>query len=234
MANPQTENGYFRIATELGNAFCKLKISGNDWLILWVVITKTYGWNKTEDKISLSQFQRSTGLSRPTIVRGIKRLVRYGVLGSSKGDTTSSNNATIPTKTYWIVKDYEKWKPSSRNDTSCNFATRPSKKSVVRVVAPMQHTKDNIQKTIKDNSSIRKNRAKLTDEEFLKQIQKTYTWLDIDKEFKKMDAWLLANPRRQKTRKFIINWLNRIEKPMEIKKTVSNKNYWQEPDYMKE
>jgi hypothetical protein len=28
-----------------------------------------------------------------------------------------------------------------------------------------------------------------------------------------MDAWLLIKPERKKTRKFIVNWLNKIEKP---------------------
>lgn len=43
-----------------------------------------------------------------------------------------------------------------------------------------------------------------------------YKHIDINKELGKMDAWLLANPGRQKTRRFIVNWLNKIDKPMTI------------------
>ena len=31
-----------------------------------------------------------------------------------------------------------------------------------------------------------------------------------------MDAWLLAHKGRKKTRRFVVNWLNKIEKPLEI------------------
>jgi len=145
MANPQLEDGYLKISTELCKAFAKLTISGNDWLIIWAVIIKTYGWNKKKDMISLTQFQKITGLSRPTVVRRIHRLVRYGVLGSCTGDTTH-------TSSYWIIKDYNKWTPSSRTDTSSRFATRPSNVSVKKVVAEQQHTKNTIQKTVKDTA----------------------------------------------------------------------------------
>lgn len=64
MINPQIENGYTKIATEIIEKFCYYRISGEEWLVLWVVLRKTYGWNKKEDKISLSQFADLTKLSR--------------------------------------------------------------------------------------------------------------------------------------------------------------------------
>jgi len=36
-----------------------------------------------------------------------------------------------------------------------------------------------------------------------------YKKLDIDRELAKMDAWLIANPRRKKTKGFILYWLNK-------------------------
>jgi hypothetical protein len=58
-------------------------------------------------------------------------------------------------------------------------------------------------------------KVKLTDAEFLDHIRKTYTWLCLDTELAKMDTWLLTQGgRRQKTRRFIVNWLNRVEKPL--------------------
>jgi len=58
-------------------------------------------------------------------------------------------------------------------------------------------------------------KRKITDEEFLQVLRLRYTWLDFDREMAKMDAWLLAHPGRMKTRRFIVNWLNKIEKPIE-------------------
>lgn len=41
-----------------------------------------------------------------------------------------------------------------------------------------------------------------------------YAHVDFPSELAKMDAWLLVNPRRKKSRKFVVNWLNRIERPL--------------------
>lgn len=54
-----------------------------------------------------------------------------------------------------------------------------------------------------------------TTEEFVEDLKKTYDWVNVDIELKKMDGWLSTRPNRNKTRRFVIEWLNRIEKPME-------------------
>lgn len=55
-------------------------------------------------------------------------------------------------------------------------------------------------------------------QDFLEQIKNNpaYKHIDIDTELAKMDAWLLLpkNKRRQKTPTFILNWLNKIEAPV--------------------
>lgn len=61
----------------------------------------------------------------------------------------------------------------------------------------------------------------LSDEDFLIKLKEKYTWIDFNQTMSKMDAWLLANPQRKKTRRFIVSWFNRIEKPMEIKNAKS-------------
>ena len=55
--------------------------------------------------------------------------------------------------------------------------------------------------------------GKLSDEDFLKTLKESYDWVDIESEFKKMDVWLLDHRGRKKTRRFIINWVNKIDKP---------------------
>lgn len=56
----------------------------------------------------------------------------------------------------------------------------------------------------------------ITDQEFLKnlKINPLYKHINIDHEFKKMEEWLRKHPERRKTRRFITNWLNKIEKPI--------------------
>lgn len=59
---------------------------------------------------------------------------------------------------------------------------------------------------------------KTTDDEFFAGIKKNYDYVDLQTELKKMDGWLLSHPGRTKTRRFIINWLNKIDKPIKTYK----------------
>jgi phage replication O-like protein O len=103
MANPQLEEGHLALAHEIVESLAKIRISGTEWQLLWVILRKTYGWHKKVDVISLSQFQAMTGLSRPHIVRYLKNLLQKRVIFIAK----ISKDAVV----YGFNKDYEKWKP---------------------------------------------------------------------------------------------------------------------------
>lgn len=80
MANPSLKNGYISIAHELIEKLAKVSISGSEMRILWVVWRKTWGWSvgnrkKDWDKISLSQFEKETGMKRTNVSDAIKSLV---------------------------------------------------------------------------------------------------------------------------------------------------------------
>lgn len=124
MANPQIENGYLKIANELVEQFCKYRLSGEEWLILWTVIKKTYGYNKKQDAISLSQFTQMTGLKRSSVCRGINKLVSKKLLGSLKTETREVTS-------YYIIKDYEKWQPSLKIETSLKKETYKRQYNIV-------------------------------------------------------------------------------------------------------
>lgn len=142
MASPQIEDGYVRISRELLSAFCYLDASGPEFMIVLAVISKTYGWNKKEDKISLSMFQKLTKMTRPRTFRAIKQLVRRNVLGTT----------VVPGKiaTYWIIKDYDKWVTgtctvlgTARRTTTGTFEGG----QLVRL--PIYRTKDNTKDILK-------------------------------------------------------------------------------------
>ena len=61
-----------------------------------------------------------------------------------------------------------------------------------------------------------------TTEEFVEDLKRIYDYIDIDTELKRIDAWLLNHPDRKKTRRFVINWLNRVEKPMQKETSSGN------------
>ena len=75
MNSPQLENGYLKLASELVDALASYRIPGEQMQVLWVIIRKTYGYNKKEDKISNSQFCELTGLKKPAVCRAINGLV---------------------------------------------------------------------------------------------------------------------------------------------------------------
>ena len=61
-----------------------------------------------------------------------------------------------------------------------------------------------------------KKKKVLSDDDFLKalKVNPAYQHIDINNELRKMDAWLSTHPGRKKTRRFIVNWINKIERPV--------------------
>ena len=118
MASPQLENGYTRIANELLEAICRLKISGNEMRILLFIIRQTYGYSRKSAKISLSEISKATGIKSNHVSETLKGLAGKGII------ECSSNQGLTPQKIS-VVKDYEKWElfpksgtvPENRNST---------------------------------------------------------------------------------------------------------------------
>lgn len=50
---------------------------------------------------------------------------------------------------------------------------------------------------------------KPVDDEFIAKIKQIHGNIDVDRQLKKMDCWLAANPSKKKTRRFVSGWLNR-------------------------
>jgi len=100
MASPQLENGYTKIANELYDEICRWKFSAYEFRILIFIIRKTYGWNKKEDWISLSQFMNGTGIRQSHICRTISLLMQQNII-------TKGGNRTMPK--YSIQKDFTQW-----------------------------------------------------------------------------------------------------------------------------
>lgn len=75
-----------------------------------------------------------------------------------------------------------------------------------------------------DKNRIEKNRKRIEKkrsiqrctEQFLLDLKTNpaYSHINLDREFKLMDAWLEENPGRVKSKRFVIGWLNRVEAPL--------------------
>ncbi len=119
MADVQTENAFITIATELVEALANIRISGEEYQCLWVIIRKTYGWKKKMDWIALSQFQEMTGIAKPSIVRALGKLVAKNIIYKKVNAYGVS---------YGIQKNYSKWKPLTKKLTVNKKATGVDKK----------------------------------------------------------------------------------------------------------
>ncbi len=148
IASPQKENGFTPIANEIVDQFCKTKhrLSGDEWIILWIILRKTYGWNKPNDMISLSQFAEISGMKRQNIHRALKKLSSKKMIAVIKIDDRKPI-------TYSLEKDYEKWSLSTVIKIDDRPVIKIDDKSVINfdtnLSSKLIHTKDTVQKTIK-------------------------------------------------------------------------------------
>lgn len=139
MVDPQAENGHIDIANEIAEHFCRYRISGEEWLVLWAIVRKTYGWKKKEDRISLSQFSLMTGLKRQTALRAINKLSSKKIIGVIKNDDSGIN-------IYSFNKYFDEWVLSSKKITVSSKKIMPVIKKDNGVSSKKGHTKDTLTK----------------------------------------------------------------------------------------
>lgn len=96
-----------------------------------MIIRQTYGWKRKTDRISITYFEKKTGLRRRHTSRALKEMVDRNIV--TKNDTTFVT-------TYGFQKDYSKWKPSPKRALVSKMVTKLSPKMV--------HTKERKKKDI--------------------------------------------------------------------------------------
>jgi phage replication O-like protein O len=80
IANPSVRNGFIQIANELVEKFYSVNIPGEEWRIIWALWRKTWGWKKGNRKkdwdwISITQFEKMTGMKKANVHRALKSLL---------------------------------------------------------------------------------------------------------------------------------------------------------------
>jgi len=109
MASPQKENGYTPISNELYDQIRLWKFSVYERNIVDFIMRKTYGWNKKEDKISLSQFTESTKIKTAHVCRTLKILIAQNIIFKKKVGQINI---------YGIQKDYTLWNKPKKGTRS--------------------------------------------------------------------------------------------------------------------
>lgn len=61
-------------------ALSKIKLRQESQRIFLVVVRKTVGYQREIDQISLSQFERATGLSRKNVLRALQELLDHNMI----------------------------------------------------------------------------------------------------------------------------------------------------------
>ena len=123
-------------------------LSGSETKVLFFVMRKTFGWQKERDRISLTQFEKGTGLSRQSIINSLESLVQLQILSK---DIQKAGNTYGLNITWEKVEGSLKNRPVYKLDYD-SLKIRPIDSLKIR------HTKDNIKTTnIKTNNKESKN-----------------------------------------------------------------------------
>lgn len=153
---------------------------------------------------SINHISEKLGISRPSAIEAIKILEKHNII---KKEKTEGKNTT------YLLIDKTEWIPVNVIDQSTSLTSQPRlPDQSTTLTTPVNHVDPK-------NTNIRilnKNTSRLSDFEFLESLKSNpaYRGINLEAEFGKMDAWLSTKPGRKKTRRFIVNWLNKIERPV--------------------
>lgn len=150
-----------------------------------------------------------------------KRLAEFCFSHSLKWDTflpaVGSRIKVLSGGEKWFIPKFLRFQYGALNERNKMFKTVSStlQKEGLQMedLSPINGGK----RKVKDKVKVKEQYSNKGDEKFLEALKtnEAYKGLDFASELGKMDAWLLANPGRVKTRRFIVRWLNRA-KPLVI------------------
>lgn len=155
MANPQKENGYTAIANEILDRLVNMPLLGSEYRMLFCIIRKTYGYQKKVDVISLTQFERLTGLSRPTIVKTLKNLmikkmiIKIWIPGEKEGWTFIKDHEKWAVNTHLLVKSKHEFGKPALTKTGKGGLTHKRKKENKRNVVAVSDKPFSLKEEIK-------------------------------------------------------------------------------------
>jgi len=179
--NPQRENGHVDIANELVEALSRINLSAYESRVLWCVFRKTYGWQKKEDWIALSQIVLMTGLHKAHASRAKAKLLARKLV-------TQTGNKIAFNKFYSQWKELPKQVTVTPIDNKVtqtgNQTPAYSGNQGVPVEAPQKttYTKDNLTKEsgsakkMTDDEAGARFRSLLTEQQWCDDHYANKTW----------------------------------------------------------
>ena len=129
------------------------ELTGAEYKLLSIIVRKTVGYQKTVDRISISQFMDISGLSNKGVTKGIKGLVEKGLV-IKHGDSTKMNAFTVSEHVF----TYEK--SSQGTDSLVNKSHKPYEKSSQKspeAYEETSHTKEREKEKRKESATPARN-----------------------------------------------------------------------------
>ena len=126
--NPQLEDGYVKIANTLLEGILLSDLNKHELKITLAIIRQTYGWNKKVEAISISTFERLTGIDRRHIARSLKTLLDREMIGRAAGAKMKYGK---PVYKYWINKK-----------SYCKYGNSTIANTAIEAIAYRAHIKE--------------------------------------------------------------------------------------------
>ncbi|HHR6054328.1 TPA: replication protein [Providencia alcalifaciens] len=138
------ESGYMRLATSISRLKPKLKMAGREHQVFDAVIDCTYGWNKSEDKVTNTYLAEMTGLDDSDIGNALKVLAERKIINLRKvgGFKLVSVNVNIE---QWQLERLPKKHPKTPQKKLGEIAQKVGQKKVSSL-AKSPNTKNSLTK----------------------------------------------------------------------------------------
>lgn len=191
MASPQVENGYTKIANEVLEALVRADLSGQELRITLFVLRKTYGFNKKDDFISLSQMAKALGCLKVRCAQVVKNLESMKIL-------TVNENINGVGKSFRFNKDFETWNTVNKNINRICFD-----KQGVNVF--INYKRNNIQKKVYSPNSVELRTSELLFS-LIRQRNPNFKQPDLQSWSKHIDLMLRIDKRSPEEIEKVIQW----------------------------
>lgn len=111
--NPQVENGFRQIATDIYLMLVKYTKSLAELKICLCIINHTWGMRKLCDTIAISQITTETGISPRHIQRTISELKKRRIIHY---EDSKLGNTQLPVNNFMFNKHYDTWAGVDKSD----------------------------------------------------------------------------------------------------------------------
>ncbi len=175
----------------------------------WIRICCKLWWSEKRGELKRDIFQWAKILR--VFEQDAKRILDY-IKKWEIGDVVTDGNGSVTVISRRMKRD--------EKDRELNMLRQRRFKEKAKgngSVTPPVTVKSQLSSSSSSSSSSNKEKKyikKSDDFEWIETLRSNpaFKEIDIDRELSKMDAWLSTKPQKKKTRRFIVNWLNRIEK----------------------